>query len=129
MVQLKIMKQKLHLVGSQENYLKKEYLVDFVKCATADEMAEVDKMIAKALGLAEMGENERYRAIEEENIKLKTDHNAIMMQLVSTEAKLKEAQKQIPVFPVEIEKELLRAETQRDLYKELYEQMCEKMIG
>jgi mRNA interferase MazF len=110
-------------------YLKKEYLTNFVKCATADEMAGVDKMMAKALGLAEMDENERYRAIKEENLKLKADHDAIMSELIDTEAKLKEAQKKIPVFPVEIEKELLKAETQRDMYKELYEQMLEKMMG
>lgn len=131
-------------------YMKKENLTDFVKCATADEMAEVDKMVADALGIAGNSENERYRATGEEAKKLNEQNDRLLLKLEGAERKLdelnaenaglllengdlkeklKEAQKQISVFPVEIEKDLLRAETQRDLYKELYEQMCEKMIG
>lgn len=103
-------------------YMKKEYLTDFVKCATADEMAEVDIMLAKALGLPETG-NEGL--CEEMSRQLDVAKKTIDY----LKDELKEAEKKIPAFPVEIEKELLRAETQRDLYKELYEQMCEKMIG
>lgn len=131
-------------------YLKKEYLTDFVKCATADEMAEVDRMVAKALGLAEMSDESfsehlnkqlnvaektiddlkfRLKQVEEEKYGLEKALELSTKDLLEMELDLREAHKQVPVFPVEIEKELLRAETQRDMYKELYEQMLEKMIG
>lgn len=116
-------------------YLKKEYLTDFVKCATADEMAEVDKMIAKALGLGKTPdptatvENAVIGDLNALVDKLSDENHRLLMELEGAERKLKDAEKQIPVFPVEIEKELLKAETQRDMYKELYEQMLEKMIG
>lgn len=131
-------------------YMKKEYLTDFVKCATADEMAEVDKMVADALGMAGNGENERYRAaVDEVNrlikmnddlqmklegaerkvSELKEEVSACMFSEKSLKVELEEAQKQIPVFPVEIEKQLMAAEVQRDLYKELYEKLLNEMIG
>ena len=51
--------------------------------------------------------------------------NAEISDLVG---KLKKAESEIPVFPAEVEM-ILKVETQRDMYKELYENMLERMIG
>lgn len=83
--------------------VSKDRLTDFVKSCTTSEMERVDKAICHALGLAIPAEEP---FITEEDIK-----------------KLKEAPLQImPVEPTAVEVE-------RNLYKNLYEQLLDRLTG
>ena len=117
------------------SFSKKENFITYIRTLNDVEQAEVDAKLMKVLALGktpdptETVENAVIGDLNALVDKLNEENHRLLMELGDAERKLKDAEKQIPVFPVEIEKELLRAETQRDLYKELYEQMCEKMIG
>lgn len=140
----------------QVHSVSKERLVEYIKTCTDAEMKAIDQALLVSLGLGQTPDptatvenavvgdlNALVDSLNEQNDRLmmKLEGAERMLDEVNAEnvgllldngdlkKKLKEAQKQIPVFPVEVEKELLKAETQRDMYKELYEQMLEKMIG
>ena len=70
-----------------------------------------------------------YTHCKEKMDELNAENAGLLLDNGDLKEKLKNAENQIPVFPAEVEKELLKAETQRDMYKELYEHMLEKMIG
>lgn len=117
------------------SFAKKEYFITYIRTLNDVEQAEVDAKLMEVLGLGktpdptETVENAVIADLDALVDKLNYENHRLLMELEGAERKLKDAENQIPVFPVEIEKELLRAETQRDMYKELYEQMLEKMIG
>ena len=140
----------------QISNISKERLGEYVRSCTDEEMAAIDRALMVSLGISnapdktETGENHIVddlkmklegveRELYETNERFLNEKNCVhrlqkeldnkKIEISDLLGKLKEAGKQIPVFPVEIEKELLKAETQRDMYKELYEQMLEKMIG
>lgn len=117
------------------SFSKKENFITYIRTLNDVEQADVDAKLMEVLALGKtpvptetVGDavvgnlNALVDSLNEQNDELR-------MKLEGAERKLKNAEKQIPVFPVEVEKELLRAETQRDMYKELYEKMLEKMIG
>lgn len=119
----------------QVHSVSKERLVEYIKTCTDAEMKAIDRALLVSLGLGQTPdpiatvENAVVGDLNALVDKLSDENHRLLMELEGAERKLKDAEKQIPVFPVEIEKELLKAETQRDMYKELYEQMLEKMIG
>ena len=111
-------------------------LGEYIRTATEAEMNEIDKCLMIALGLNPETQNEQVIATQGmiDDLMMKLDElNAENAGLALENGDLKEmlrnAEKQIPVFPAEAEKELLKAEIQRDMYKELYKQMLEKMVG
>lgn len=119
--------------------VSQDRLGDFVRTCTDDEMAEIDRALMVALGLT-LPMKTDVTAVDRINRQKIDDLTAELecterkldefnAENADLKEKLKNAEKQIPVFPVEIEKELLRAETQRDMYKELYEQAIDKLIG
>lgn len=121
----------------QISNVSKERLGEYIRTCTDEEMAEIDRalMVSLGIGSKEVGESYEQDAIEmvadlkRKLNELNTEKEELKLVNVELKERLKDAEKQIPVFPVEIEKELMKAETQRDMYKDLYEQLLEKMIG
>jgi hypothetical protein len=106
------------------SYTENKQFNRFVKLATEDEMRRIDEKILSAIGL-DSGFNNLLAVIDNLNEEIAK----LMHRNCVLDDKLQTIEKQISASPVEVEKELLKAETQRDMYKELYEQMLEKMIG
>lgn len=136
--------------------VSQERLGEYIRSCSDSEMAALDRALMVSLGLGntpdptETVENAVVADLNALVDSLNEQNDRLLMKLEGAERKLdelnaenvglllcngdlkeklKNAETQIPVFDVDIEKEFIRAETQRDMYKELYEQMLEKMIG
>lgn len=139
----------LHIVMCEALYsVPKECVKEFVRKCTREEMTDIDRALMVALGLdaATPDQNDGLvndlKAMNEQNEKLlfklegaerkvdelNAENAGLVLENGDLKEKLKNAEMQIPVFPVEIGNQLLIAETQRDMYKELYEQTLEKLI-
>lgn len=111
--------------------ISKERLGGFIKAATDEEMEAVDKALAVALGLnapdylvpsSDNAEIAELRCALEETARIGDHYKAECDKL------LKELEN-VPVFPESAEVQIARLEARCDLYKELYEQAIEKLIG
>ena len=126
--------------------VSQERLGEYIRSCSDAEMSALDQALMVSLGLdlpliTDVTAVERVNQQEIDDLKMKlegaerkldelnAENAGLLLDNGDLKEKLKNAETKIPVFPVEIEKELLRVETQRDMYKELYEQMLEKMIG
>ena len=136
--------------------VSQERLVDYIRTCSEEEMQQIDRAMMISLGIDETPDptatvdNAMLDALNAKVVELNNHNETLLFKLEGAERKLdelnaenagllldngdlkeklKNAENQIPVFPADIEKELLKAETQRDMYKELYEQMLEKMVG
>ena len=129
-------------ICEQISNVSKERLAEFVRTCTDEEMARIDRCLMISLGLCDVPDptatidngliddlTMKLEGAERKLDELNAENAGLLLENGDLKEKLKNAEKKIPVFPVETEKELLKAETQRDMYKELYEQMLDRMIG
>lgn len=109
-----------------------------IRSLDSEYLAKIDDLTMKLEGAERKLDEEKtqyqkllceYTCTREKLDELDAENSKILRDCVDLQVKLVKAEKEIPVFPEEIQKTLLKAETQRDMYKELYEQMLEKMIG
>lgn len=122
--------------------VSQERLCDYIRSCSEEEMQAIDRALMISLGLNEQPNEQvvetasmmddlkmKLEGAERKLDELNAENAKLLLDNGDLKEKLQNAQKQIPVFPEEIEKALLKAETQRDMYKDLYEQMLDKMIG
>lgn len=111
----------------QISTISKERLGNFIRACTDKEMAAIDKAIMVSLGLKDSVPNN----VSQDDLVI----DALKEQLDETEKQLKDAKMQLELKECGEEQSMtmdlntIKIETERNLYKGLYEQLLQKMIG
>lgn len=113
--------------------LSKDRLGDFIRTCTSEEMESIDRclMVALSLETYECGDSYEEGAIELVN-ELKEKLNEKQGLLEAAEKQITDAHEYIEMLQAEKagdEQDVIRLATERDLYKRLYEQTFERLIG
>ena len=121
----------------QVDSVAKYRLMEYVRSCTNKEMAEIDNALLISLGLtapepAEVAEcdcldhSEEIKHLEDENEVLKDEKSRLLRSLEVLNQQLQEAQNQ--TTPAADMETIIRLETERDLYKQQYELLFERML-
>ena len=119
--------------------ISKERLLDYVKSCTEEEMAKIDECLMVALGIDTQNEVDVYEEnanemkFELEAAKLMHDQLQKELENKNIEIhdlleKLKKSRSEVQVTNFDATRDVLRAETERDLYKQQYEMMLGKLL-
>lgn len=108
------------------NTVAKDRLTDFVTKVTPEELAAIDKALMIALDISNEANNKV--EINEANCKLRERIEQQSKLINDLSAENESLTKKLSV-PVANEADMISLKTERDLYKRLYDQMLEKMIG
>ena len=109
-------------------YNKKMYLKEFVKTATEEEMRAVDCQMRRALGLGKIQTSTNEEEIRILDAKV-IDYERIIEVLNKEIDELCRKNKELSSKQPDSTAECLKLETERDLYKRLYEQAFERLIA
>ena len=110
--------------------IHKDRLTNYMRTCTQTEMQAIDKALKVSLGLDEgNGDTE---AIGVEIERLKSENAKLECRIKEDEEKFKLLRQAKPAFDevaAELKQDVLKAQIERDTYKQLYESMLAKMIG
>ena len=120
----------------QIHTISKDRLCEFIRSCTDEEMAAIDKALAVSLGLfiSPEADNEPFYNTEIVQLKSELDNknteiSDLLGKLKSVKEKYEYLESQ-PVFPEDYEPhEITVLTTQRDMYKQQYEMLLDRMIG
>ncbi len=115
--------------------ISKSRLGDFVRSCTDEEMNKIDEALMVSLGLTEQPKEQKEQVvatagmIDDLKMKLKEIYNK-KMELEAVIELLKSENERLKIKePVNNPDEFIKLETERNLYKSLYEQTFERLIG
>ena len=103
-------------ICEQINTVSKSRLGDYIGSCTADELFRVDIALGISLGLSAPPQTENRREAEEQ---LDAEEEAQTPEAASADAQQ----------DAEITAELYRARAERDVFKELYERLLDRIVG
>lgn len=110
--------------------ISKDRLSNYMRTCTKTEMDAIDKALKVSLGLDEgKGDIDYHIAVKNE---LKAENESLKVMLAEAEKKASLLQTAKPAFEevaAELKEAALKAQVERDTYKQLYESMLAKMIG
>lgn len=116
------------------SFAEQRRLGNFVRMASEKEMQEIDARLAEAIGLGGIDHQEsasRMAQVDEYRMRiegLERELDNKKTEISDLTGKLKEANGLNVILNQDAVRDLIKAETERDLYKELYKQLFEKMI-
>lgn len=102
----------------QISTVSQERLGNFIRACTKEEMAAIDKAIMISLGL---------NVVDEKQDNSEVDAMRNELEVLRNQLELKKCGEQVKVMTMD--SNTIKMETERDLYKGLYEQLLHKMIG
>ena len=110
--------------------ISKDRLTNYMRTCTRTEMDAIDKALKVSLGLDE-GKGDIDDHIADKNA-IKAENESLKAMLADAEKQVKLLQTAKPAFDevaAELKQDVLKAQIERDTYKDLYESMLHKMIG
>lgn len=110
--------------------ISKDRLTNYMRTCTRTEMDAIDKALKVSLGLDE-GKGDIDYHIADKNA-IKAENESLKAMLADAEKQVKLLQTAKPAFEevaTELKQEVMKAQIERDTYKQLYESMLSKMIG
>lgn len=120
--------------------ISKDRLLDYVKSCTEEEMANIDECLMVALGIDTQNEVDVYEEnanemkFELESAKLMHDQLQKELENKNIEIhdlleKLKKLRSEVQVTNFDATRDVLKAETERDLYKQQYKMLLERVLA